>query len=312
MIAADEARRLAFVKYLLSLAGSHLKQPEPLACAALLMFHDATELFLQLASEHLDVGKPNLSFMEYWDLISPKLSPDGLPQRESLRRMNKARVALKHYGMMPSRLDLDNFAVSVSRFFEQSTPLVFGVALDSISLLDFIASQSVRAALQRANAGLDAGDLQTGFAGCAEAFDELIRDYEDRKRGRFGRSPFFFGESMTFLSASHIGLDQDESDRRLGEFVDKVKQSVEALQEAMKVLSLGLDFRRYARFQLLTPMVVRMGNGNRRVYGWPTDRGAEVSRRDLSFCIDFVIESALRLQEFDFDWQDSRLGRAVT
>jgi len=50
-------KRLAFIKYLYKLAVDQSRRPEPLCSASILTFHDAVELFLQLASEHLDVGK---------------------------------------------------------------------------------------------------------------------------------------------------------------------------------------------------------------------------------------------------------------
>lgn len=95
-------KRLAFIKYLYKLAVDQSKRPEPLCSASILTFHDAIELFLQLASEHLNVGKQQPSFMEYWDLISQKLSNQELTQKESMRRLNRARVALKHHGTLPS------------------------------------------------------------------------------------------------------------------------------------------------------------------------------------------------------------------
>jgi len=79
-----------------------------------------------------------------------------------------------------------------------------------------------------------------------------------------------------------------------------VIRSIEALQEAVKFLSLGLDYRRYVKFRLLTPYVVRFGEkykviGTKRSPKWiPT-------AEDVHFCIDFIIESALTLQEFDFE-----------
>lgn len=206
MISPEQTRRLAFIKYLVTIGNQQVKQPEPLASAALLTFHDAVELFLQLTSEHVNAGSSQPNFMDYWGLINPKLVPDELPQRESMRRMNKARVALKHHGTLPSRFDLEDFNASVNRFFEQSTPLVFGVSLDSVSLVDFVACDEAKASLQQATAALEAGDLRKGIEACAEAFDDLISDYEKRKQGRFGQSPFFFGESLSFLSSSDMGI----------------------------------------------------------------------------------------------------------
>ena len=132
----------------------------------------------------------------------------------------------------------------------------------------------------------------------ALAFAQLIDDYESRKRDEFGRSPFFFGESMSFLNSFFIGLEGD-----LGRFVDRVKESVEALQESVKILSLGLDYCRYAKFRLLTPIVLRMLGGSYHIQRIQRNSKGAPTKEDVQFCIDFIIESAIALQEFDFSLQ---------
>src|ERR1043165_1201358 len=110
-------RRLAFAKYLHNLGVVQSKLPSPIGAAAILMFHDAVEFFLQIASEHLNVGKPQLNFIDYWDLLSSHL-PEPLSHKEAMRRMNKSRVALKHHGTTPSTEDIRAFRESTSEFFE--------------------------------------------------------------------------------------------------------------------------------------------------------------------------------------------------
>lgn len=95
-------QRLSFAKYLYTLAIEQSRLPEIQAAASVLTFHDSIEFFLQIASEHLNAGKGQPSFLDYWDILSPKITGAGLPQKESMRRLNKARVSLKHSGTFPS------------------------------------------------------------------------------------------------------------------------------------------------------------------------------------------------------------------
>jgi hypothetical protein len=111
MVTLEESRRLAFSKYLLTLANAQSKQPEPLASAALLGFHDAIEFFLQVASEKLNVGKPKIEFLEYWDLIAPKLAPNELPQREAEQTRERATA-------LYDRLRSDNQSMQATRLVE--------------------------------------------------------------------------------------------------------------------------------------------------------------------------------------------------
>lgn len=291
----NDIRRLAFIKHLLGMAVSQSRAPEPLSSASLLTFHDAVELFLQLASEHLNAGGERLNFMEYWGAI--KQSGKELSQQESMRRLNKARVALKHHGNLPSRLDIEAFRASATSFFEENTPNIFGITLSEVSLVEFVQPEKAREMLKEAQTALERNEVGLAIEQIAISFVIMVDDYEARKRNSFGRSPFFFGKDLAFHDSFFMGLKGNGREfDKLGEFVDRVKDSIEAIQEAVKMMALGIDYRRYSRFKLLTPPVTK----------WPTigvkrERStAQVTREDADFCFDFVIEMALTLLEFDY------------
>ncbi|MDW7670359.1 MAG: hypothetical protein SCK57_03815 [Bacillota bacterium] len=295
-------KRLAFVKYLYQTAVAQSQAPSPLSCASLLTMHDAVELFLQLASEHLNAGSGHPSFMDYWDILSKKMNEKELEQKESMRRLNKARVALKHHGTFPSDLDIESFRASGTAFFKDNTQLIFGCSLDDISLIEFVNPESARNKLEEALGLIKKGDTLTALDLIALAFTEMITDYENRKRGQYQSSPFFFGSSMSFLNSFHMGLEGgsfSSSERKLGEFIDKVSESIKAMQDAIKMLALGIDYRKYSRFRMLTPHLTQIMGGEWRVHR----RFKEIdkpSEEDARFCLDFSIESALALAEFDY------------
>src|SRR5262245_37106327 len=118
MMGINEAtmRRLAFIRYMWRRANEDCGRPEPMSAAAVLTFHGAVALFLHPTSEHVYSGSANPAFLEYLELIGKKIT-DGLTGKESMRRLNKARVALKHHGTMPSQLDIKEFQLSVREFF---------------------------------------------------------------------------------------------------------------------------------------------------------------------------------------------------
>jgi len=245
--------------------------------------------------------------MEYWDLISQKLSNQELTQKESMRRLNKARVALKHHGTLPSKLDIEAFRASATNFFEENTPIVFGLDFSDISLVELVQCEDVKNNLKDAEKALKENKIEEALGKVAIAFAQLIDDYESRKRGRYGKSPFFFGESTTFLGSFHMGINRvtgSKFERRLAEFIDKVGESIRSLQHAVKILSLGIDYRKYVKFRLITPTpyISRASDGTYTYHvskvKWDSKRKPTVE--DVQFCIDFVIESAVILQEFDF------------
>lgn len=298
-------QRLAMIKHLYSVAIEQSQKPEPLNAISILSLHDAVELFLYLSTEILDVskGKGDIRFMDYWDIIEKGLQQkhvtNKLTQKVSMAKLNKARVGFKHYGTRPSKFDIEDARVNVKRFFDENTPVVFDIDFSEISLIDTVLCEESRKSLEEAKKNLNKGQIKIALRRIAIAFGQLIDDYEHRKLDLFGQSPFFFGESMTTLDSFSMG-----GERALGsdlvDFIDKVKESIEAIQDAVKILSLGIDYRRYVRFRLLTPHVVRLISGTYKVqevyYG---SRGTP-SVEDVNYCINFVIESAITLQEFDF------------
>lgn len=293
------ARRLAFIKHVYSVGVEQSKAPEYISAVALLSFHDAVELFLQLGSEYLDSGSQQPSFMEYWERIGRKL-PEGqeLGQKESMRRLNKARVGLKHHGTFPARLEIESFRAVTTSFFEENTPLIFGIEFNEISMIDYVEPEEARDKLKEAERHLGDNDLAAALSAAGMALALMLQDYETRKRDRFGRSPFFFGRDLTFQSSFFMGLDR-VAHRGLAEFVDRVKESIEAMQEALKIMALGIDYRRYSRFKLLTPAIRFAIDGTPHSFSRRDVPLLEAS--DVRFCIDFVVEAALKLSEFDYN-----------
>lgn len=308
LLRADIVQRLSIIKYLCGIAVEQSQKSEPLSLTSILTFHDSVELFLQLSAEQLNAQvDKNTPFMRYWDIIDPVLVASGkagLSQRESMRRLNDSRVAFKHHGTLPSKLAIDGFRASVTEFFYTNTPLIFEVEFASISMLDLVRCDTTRRLLDESLKLAQNDDLKGAMCRVAIAFMALIDDYELRKTKMMGRdSPFQFGDSMTFLSGHSLGLTGDF--KGLGEFVDKVKESIESIQEGMKILSLDLDYKKYVKFRMLTPTVHKMMGGGIRTFWNQKD---SFINEEFSFCFDFVIESAIRLQEFDFDVEESRVS----
>lgn len=163
-------RRLAFIQYLFHVAVEQSKQAEPLAAASLLSFHDSVELFMQLASEHLNVGKKEVRFMEYFELL--KL-PNGetLSDKESIRRLNNARVALKHDGILPSKFEIDALRASVTSFFETNTQLTFGLEFRSVSMLNLVQCKEAKVNLEEADKLIVEGKYEDALDKIAVAFN---------------------------------------------------------------------------------------------------------------------------------------------
>lgn len=299
-------KRLSFIKYLYQIGINQSKNSEHIAGAALLTFHDSAELFLKLSSEELNIGKSGLHFMEYWELISNELSGDKeLTQKESMRRLNKARVALKHHGTQPSKIDLEAFRATITNFFQENCTLIFGIDFPSISMIDFIEPESARVKLKEAENFKSNEQIDEALDQIIIAFNVMLKDYENRKRGKFSKSPFFFGKDLNFYNSFFMGLNDDRGNNKMAEFVDRVKESIESMQEAIKILALGIDYKKFSKFKLLTPHIEETMNGEYIISRNSYVPREKSSKKEVQFCIDFVVEAALQLQEFDYDVEEN-------
>jgi hypothetical protein len=288
-------KRLALIKYLYKIGIEQSKQSETIASFSILLLHDSIEMYLKLLAEHLNINSDKFSFLDYWKNIP------ALTLKESMRNLNSRRVNIKHKGLLPSKADIEISRVNSTDFFEQNTLTQFGVDFKDISLFSLINYENVRKHLEESQKALDENKIETCIETVAIAFDELISLYEDSKSSYYGNSPFYFGKDFTFLNSFHMGIGRDRDNqvgRKLGEFVDKVRDSLDGIQKAVKILSFGIDYKKFVKFKLLTPTVRKTLRGKHAEQVWGKKKW---SKENCQYCIDFVLDCSLKLQEFDFD-----------
>jgi len=235
-------QRLSFAKYLYQSACEQSRSAELLAAASLLMFHDAVEMFLQISAEHLDAGSNQPSFMDYWHILSPKLEGKSLPQKESMRRLNKARVSLKHNGTLPSRLDTEAFRAAATNFFAEACPMIFGIPFEELSLIEYVSNVDVREHLKKAQAFSVGGDLSAATDEIAVAYEKLIDSYSKEKTTEYHQNPYSFGPSVNLLSGRRLRI-RDPELSGLKQYADSVQATLRRMQETIRILALGIDFK---------------------------------------------------------------------
>ena len=284
-------KRLAIIKHLYKIGLEQSKQVETVAAFSILSFHDSVEMFLKFLAENKNIKSEKFNFIEYWTNIPT------LTLMESMRNLNTRRVNIKHKGILPSKTDIELSRVNTTDFFNQNVITHFGVEFESISLIDLVSYENVKDHLKISQDSLDSNKIEKSIENVALAFEVLLNSYEENKIGNYRYSPFFFGKDLSFNSSFFMGIE----DRKMSDFVDKVKDSLEAMQKAIKVMSLGIDYKKYVKFKLLTPRITRTMGGNHvaEIYG-----DKKWTKENCQYCIDFVIDSSLKLQEFDFDIEE--------
>lgn len=302
----DTVRRLAFIRYLHTLGTEQARLPEPLSSACVLTLQDAVESFLILATDHFGAGaSPN--FDRYWEKLAPHL-PDGvgLAVEQGMKRLNKARVNLKHYGARP---DAESIALAVrdtATFMASNTMLVFGIDYESVSMAHVIVQEPVRELVTKAESASASGDRIGAMIALADAFEMLFEPHQpDRSTWGQGSSPLAFGPRLaSSLKADRIARLLDAGQHRIhghdcqqmGEQIEALTRIVDEVRPAVRMAALGVSFSAYQRFQTLTPVAARFING-RTEYRAP--EGYKPSSEEYAFCLQFVVSVSLRLADLD-------------
>jgi len=290
---ADRARRLAIIYQLNAAAREQAEHPEPLCCLGVLAMHDAAELFLVLTAEATGANiKASAQFLEYWDPIDQQLAPEGLGHKASMRTVSDARRGLKHSGILPSRAEVQRLARATSEFLEDATTVVFDIPYERISLSELIVSTRVRTEIEEAEHALGEPNAEMAMQHARLAFEYALRDDPDRmtdtRSRRQLRSPNF-----DFYSAFHLGLRQ--FDQKWGQAWDQLIQSVQRTESALRLISHGINYEEYLRFDSLAPHAVwTIGRETPVLTSWGGE--PEFSMTEAQWCVDFVTKAALSIQ----------------
>ena len=98
--------------------------------------------------------------------------------------------------------------------------------------------------LKEAENSIKKNDFEDVLEKTASSFEVLISEYEKKAEDDY-KSPFYFGESLSLHNSFFIGFngsDQPDEFRKLVEFIDKIGQSIEQMQFAIKIISIGIDY----------------------------------------------------------------------
>jgi hypothetical protein len=277
-------RRLAIVKYLHTQALEQERKGGPLAGLALLPFHDAVELFLQVAAETHQLKLPKkVEFLDYWSEFSKAGRP--LRYQQPMQRFNNARVEVKHRGTLPSQHDVEGFRATVTTFLVEVTPDLFDTTFDSISLSSLVRSDDVRSSLQAAETATEAGQFGEALEQAAKAFHLSLRNY------RWFETPRLFDPTDTARDLWQRG--QSLSDFNFTRSFEAVARMGEDLGEAITILAYHLDYNGYRYLRTYGPVIHIVGLG-----GMAADWTQEptTDRSIVDRCVAFAVDAALRLE----------------
>jgi hypothetical protein len=290
------AKRLAFLRMVYEQGMQQSRLPAPLNATALLSFHDSVELFLVLVGDHLRAQLDRkTNFLDYWDRL--KKAPNGvqLSLHTGMRRLNDHRNGLKHAGNMPTPDVLDQARADVTAFFDDNVPRVFGgLSFDSIDMSDVIPQDEVRAEAKEASKHASDGSLALAMMSLSYAYTVLMQNRAVRDFGPPLRKESFFTRNLE----SAFRRFGDSRTERLGARLGNVSEAVVEMQDAMRIMALGLDVHQYRRFWDLLPGIRYYDKEkDAEVAMRAAERGQVADREEFEFCRQFLVSAALRVAE---------------
>jgi len=284
----EKYRRLALIRELYLRGVEQSQLAGPVGAASILAFHDAVELFAHMAATHQGLQpQPNARFVDYWKSV------EGLQEATPMDALNRARVGLKHHGIFPDALSVESLRAAVTAFFRDSTPPVFGVEFDALSMVDLIAFTQTRSAIETADNFANEENWVRALIHLGFAFHELLHEFREPGASPFSEWPSFYA------SVSGEGDLVDDVNEAMNDLGNEVGYEVSRLEDAIELVAIGVDLRRWQQFTRWTPPVFRKSENDRPTFdpAWGAHaEGQGFGRDQFDFCREFVIDSAMRLQ----------------
>jgi len=293
-------KRLAVIKQLYLHGVEQSYEVEPMNGFSILSFHDSVEMFMKLCAEQKGVKiNKDVNFGDYFVKL-PNLSGSA-----TMTNLNNKRVSLKHYGSLPSNLDIEVSRANVTDFFEQNTPIFFNVRFDEISLISLISYDSVKEYLEKSQEFLFKGDYVNSVLNSQIGFKELLAIHNE-KNSELYVSPFRVTKDFTFLNSFFMGIHFDDRNR-MGDFIDRVGESFQELEDTINIIGFGIDYKKYCKFKLLSPIIEMWNESEKRTYKScnPFNDRRICDKKNAGFCYNFVIDSALKLQRFNLNIEET-------
>lgn len=296
----DEIRlkRLSFAKYLVSIGNLNSENVIPFSATAILNYHDAIEFIFDLILEDNGESSNNYNFMKCFDRINEIIkknnkSPSSL--RGGLEKLKDRRKNLKHKGYFPSENDIQEAKSLTINLFNELCDKLYSLNYEEINLIYLLNDSKTKDYLLQVTKN---DDDKTVITNLSLAFEYLLKDYENTKRTFYIKSPYQFLRRKPKTSHD-LKLDNKDPMKK---FVDELNDNLISLEENMKILAFGIDYNEYAKFRNIVPDVTWFMGGNFMV----NFRGNEtINENEINFCLNFIIESALKLQQFDFEIPDN-------
>lgn len=304
MSSPNVLKLLTYCKFLYSGARLRLSSSSPLVVAeAVLRLHDAVETFQ--AALLMDVGAKPSDLSSFWAKVKEKRNVD-LPFKAEFDAFNKVRVNFKHYAVLTDMSEMRRTAQFIPSFFSHACQQVLGLDFATVSLADLIEHVEARDLTKKAEGFIQSDQPKEAVTELAKAFCVLMAEKHGGKSSQTGLFVRLFNSEELRLPEGLLrelyGLDSRAA-VDLRSFFKGIQTHIREVEELLESLGWGIDIQRYKKFRFLTPHVLRASSGIMQVV---SSNPIQLTDVDATFCLEFMIDTALSVQRGRFSALDER------
>ena len=286
-------QRLALPQHLVREAERLLERTGPYSSgSATSLLQDAAEAFLGVLAEHRRIpvggGEP---FPALLTKVGEKC--EGVSDHKApLTRLNRARVNFKHHGIRVAEEDASSFLNNVRAFLSEISREVLEVDFWSISSIDAVGHRRTQNWLRKAKESFESEEFM-GSLECSAKAAAVFLSY--RSALPIGLESELFPSSWA-KDAWHSRRFRAHGGQDSG-FESWASAKIDELEWRLVLVSNGIDLAEYNKFQSLTPRTSMTRAGAFRTLWAGKHMPMAATAQDALFCINFVVNTAIRLQD---------------
>lgn len=262
----------------------------------IILLQDAVEIFLSAVCEHLNIemtGREN--YYDYFDKIEKHKKNKGnpLPLKKQMIILNKQRVNIKHFCILPDIEECKYFDNYVKLFFSELSLRFFNRDIDSISLVDLIDDVNARRYLKKAENDLEKCRYKDCQINCRKALYILFEQPYDIR--------YIEGESRLADILMSSREDKRKYKEKIGKEVFNPIDFIKIEQEKIKneLMEMGIEYITYKNLmRKLTPAVYYYKEKKKWVVMKDLLYRIEYNRENAYYCFKNSVHIILEMQRY--------------
>ena len=258
-------------------------------------FQDSVELFLRVLCSKRSVlpNTNNFGFMKMLEALRDNL--ESFDHYLSLEELNKARVAFKHYGVLPAPEMANRFQYQTRDYLRHASEKYFELDFYAISRVSLIQNKEIRERLTQVVSILDQSE------------DILERADDEKARLTLAEAVFLCREihPLPTIEAWQLNLGEEWlRDQSLSRVYEKLNKRLDLIKGSIVTNDWGISVSEISRLQRLLPAASTTSFNQPIKFGYTGKHRLEtpISTKELEECFNSILQMTLNLESKYATW----------